>query len=214
MSGEAPGRGRLSTAPPRIDVPDDPSPSDRALLERAAAGDRAAFRAFVARHRGPVWRLLRATCGSEQSAEDALQETFLAVHRAAGSFQGDADARAWLFGIARRQAARTWRRRAGEPLAAEPLDDAQPLAALGASAGWGGDPERVVAAAEDRRRLQAALATLSSHDQEVIVLRDLEGLTGPEAAAALGIPLAAVKTRLHRARLRLMAALQAPGAPA
>ncbi|TNF30237.1 MAG: RNA polymerase subunit sigma-24, partial [Deltaproteobacteria bacterium] len=69
-------------------------------------------------------------------------------------------------------------------------------------------PEAAAARAEDRARLATALAALAEADREVIALRDLAGLTGPEAADALGLPLAAMKTRLHRARLRLMGQLR------
>ncbi len=136
-----------------------------------------------------------------------MQETFLAACRAAGSWRGEGSVRAWLLGLARRQAARTWRRRKGEPL------DPVPLHELGNLAGWGrdDDPEAFAQALQDRRRLRAALLRLSPQDREVIVLRDLEQLTGPEAAEALGVDLGALKSRLHRARLRLMVELRQDG---
>ncbi len=177
---------------------------DAALVRRLARGDRAALAVLVERHRDGLWRLLRALTPDAASAEDAMQETFLAAWRGAAGWRGEGSARAWLYGMARRQAARTWRRRAGEP--ADPV----PLHALGEAAGWGDarSPEELAAAVQDRDRLWAALRSLSPADREVIVLRDLDGLTGPEAAEALGLPLATLKTRLHRARLRLMAALR------
>ena len=61
---------------------------------------------------------------------------------------------------------------------------------------------------KEKERVSAALARLSDEDREVIVLRDLEGFTGPEAAALLDVDLGALKSRLHRARLRLMAELR------
>ena len=80
---------------------------------------------------------------------------------------------------------------------------------LGLEAGWGSnDPEALAIAAERRETLQGALRTLSSDDQEVLILRDIEGLRGPEAAEILGIGERALKSRLHRARLRLAAALR------
>ncbi len=176
------------------------------------AGDEAAGAVFLDRHRGAVWRLLRAACRSEQEAEEALQESFLAVFRAPGAFAGPGSARPWLLGVARRQAARTWRRRSGEPMHAEALDGREeaPLVELGVAAGWGEvrDPEARVSAMEDHARLHRALDALSPADREVITLRDLEGLSGPEAAQVLDLPLASLKTRLHRARLRLLARLR------
>lgn len=174
------------------------------MLAAVAAGDTAACNELLRRHQGAVWRTCRALTASDQAAEDAVQETFLAACRGAAGWRGEGSVRAWLLGLARRQAARTWRRRKGEPV--EPV----PLHELGSLAGWGrlDDPEAFVEALQDRRRLWAAMDRLAPADREVIVLRDLEQLTGPEAAQALGIDLSALKSRLHRARLRLMAELQ------
>lgn len=172
------------------------------MITAVAAGDMGAFDALVTRTRPGTWRLVRALAPDPAVAEDALQETYLAVWRGAGSFKGDVSGEAWLRGIARRQAARAWRRRKGEPVQAESIDD------LGLRAGWGADPELAASAAEDRERVHAALATLSHGDREVIVLCDLEGHPGPEAAALLEITPGALRVRLHRARLRLMAALR------
>ncbi len=176
-------------------------PDEDALLRAAAAGDRAAFEAFVEAAAPAAWALLRRLTADAATAEDALQETCVAAWQAAPQWRGDGPARAWLLGIARRQAARTWRRRAGEP----PTTDA--LGALAVAAGWGADPEALAARAEDRARLLAALATLSPADREAITQVDLEGLRPAELAAARGEAPGAVRVRLHRARLRLLAAL-------
>lgn len=149
-----------------------------------------------------MWRLVRSLTSDEGAAEDALQETFVAVWRSAGGYRGEGSARAWIYGLARRQAARTWRRRAGEPTAPVPLHE------LGALAGWGRDPEELTAAVEDADRLHSALGRLSVADREIIVLHDLEGLTGPEIGEILDISANAARVRLHRARLRLMGLLR------
>ena len=87
-----------------------------------------------------------------------------------------------------------------------------PLPELGEAAGWGSEsPEAEVLRAERRARLARALDALAPEDREVLVLRDLEELTGEETAAALGLSLAAMKSRLHRARLRLAAQLRRNG---
>lgn len=173
------------------------------LITRVAAGDREAFTRLTDVAHASVFRTLRMLCRSDEQAEDALQEVFLGVWRGARAWQGEVSGRAWIHGIARRQAARTWRRRVGEPV------DALPLEALAREAGFGLDPEQAVASLEVQERVQAALGRLSVEDREVIVLRDLEGLSGPEAAALLHLDLGALKSRLHRARLRLMASLRA-----
>ena len=86
----------------------------------------------------------------------------------------------------------------------------EPLMTLGLEAGWGSDdPEALAIAAERRDTLTWALQTLSFTDREVLILRDVEGLNGREAAEVLGITGRALKSRLHRARLRLAGALRA-----
>lgn len=176
--------------------------AERALLCRAAAGDREAFDAFVHTTAPSVWTVLRRLTATESSAEDALQETFISAWRGASSFRPDGNARSWLYGIARRQAARTWRRRAGEPL------DSEPLSELADRAGWGADPESIASRAEDRAVLLHAISTLSDADQLVLTRCDLEGDTPTELAQELDIAPGTLRVRLHRARLRLMAALK------
>lgn len=168
-------------------------------MARVVAGDAAAFHALVTRYRGRVYHLALAITGDRAAAEDALQETFLAVHRSAASFAGAAF-RAWLFTIARHAAART--QRGPRPV---PVEDAT-LEALGEAAGWGADD--ALDAHALRARLADALARLAPEDREVLVLRDLEERSGDDTAAALGLTLQAMKSRLHRARLRLAAELR------
>jgi RNA polymerase sigma-70 factor (ECF subfamily) len=181
---------------------------DDRLIERVAAGDRAALEALVRRHQAAVHRLARSLTSSEQAAEDVLQETFVTVLRRAETYRGEGSVRSWLLTVARRAAARHRRVRAGEPKAAEIV----PLDALGLAAGWGDDsPEMAAAAAEERGALRQALERLAEDDRSIIVLRDLEGLSGAEAADVLGLTPGAAKVRLHRARLKLMASLEKGG---
>lgn len=167
-------------------------------MSRVASGDSAAFRELVVRYRGRVYHLALAITGDTAAAEDALQETFLAVHRNAASFRGAAF-RAWLFTITRHEASRT-RRRTPIPVEETTLEQ------LGEAAGWGADDDLDVHAM--RLRMPEVLARLSAEEREVLVLRDLEERSGEETAATLGLTLQAMKSRLHRARLRLVAELR------
>lgn len=174
---------------------------DGQLLIRSADGDQAAFTELMSRHAGPVHRLLLSLGAAPDDAEDALQECFVSAWRSAATFRGGESARGWLFTIARNALRRQHRRRAGEPSELEPLD------ALGAQAGWGseiGFSHRLEVAEE----LEWALARIPIDERQVVVLRDLEGLSGTETAEALDLSLAAMKSRLHRGRLRLMAVLR------
>ncbi|MGB5222949.1 MAG: sigma-70 family RNA polymerase sigma factor [Polyangiales bacterium] len=184
---------------------DDPSITDQALIARTAEGDRRAFEQLVERHAAAVLRL--ATAASDPStAEDVMQQTFLSVYQQAASFRAEASVRTWLLTIARNTAFRLHGKTQREDLVEEPLTQ------LGVQAGWGSDdPEAIAIASERKGALRRAMASLSAEDQEVLILRDLEGLRGSEAAEVLGISLRALKSRLHRARLRLAASLRGLG---
>lgn len=181
--------------------------SDAQLLGRTAAGDRGAFDDLVRRHQAVVYRFARAATRSAEQAEDVLQETFLAAFRSADTYRGDASVKSWLLAIARNKVRRLGRPRAGQP------DHFEPLEVLGQRAGWGseGGPEAAAIDDQRRERLAAVLEGLNPEDREVLVLRDLEGLPGAEVASMLGVGLAAMKSRLHRARLRFAAALRTEG---
>ena len=172
---------------------------DTELLERTAEGDRRAFERFVEAHEGAVLRYVRTRTSDPAVMEDALQETFIAAWRSAHTFRGPGSARPWLLTIARNAVRRQYRRPAGAPDGFEPLD------AVAVRAGWGRDPDdawtdRIAAAQVVERGFRA----LSPDDREVLVLRDLEGFGNEEVAELLGLSLAAVKSRVHRARLRFM----------
>lgn len=180
---------------------------DDDLIARAAGGDPAAFGTLVERHGRAVLTIGRAIARTEADAQDIAQETFLAALRSASTYRpGVASVRSWLFAIARNAGRRT--RRTDREVPSETLDEG--LLDLGIAAGWGGDPadgrlERV----ESLEDVARAIASLSVDDREILVLRDIEGLSGEETAEVIGVAAAAMKSRLHRARLRLMAALRA-----
>ena len=177
--------------------------SDSALIKIAASGDSSAFGTIVNRHAGAVLRLARALTSDLTLAEDVAQQTFMAAFRAVSGFRGEASPRTWLLTITRNTALRMRAQHAKE----EPEE--APLSLLGAEAGWGApDPETLAILAERQQLLARALASLSPQDREVLILRDIEQLTGEEAAHVLGVQLRAMKSRLHRARLRLAVALR------
>ena len=174
--------------------------ADGELLKRTAEGDHEAFEAFVDRHAGSVFRYLRHLAAHDQDAEDALQETFLGVWRSAGTFQGRGSARAWLMTVARNALRRQRRLRAGAPERVESLEE------LAERAGWGipvcdGTLEHMTR----KDLLERALEGLPPEYRELLILRDLEDLSGEEAAEILGLGLPALKSRLHRARLAFAA---------
>lgn len=181
--------------------PDKPFATDEDLVRRSARGDRGAFDALVARHGAALFRFATRTCGSESEAADALQDALLAAWRGAATFRGEAAARTWLYQVLVHACRRRGRRRAGEPERYASLEDAE------AEPGGTAVDERV-AARQVGRAVERALAAMSADAREILLLRDVEGLSGAETAAALGVELAAMKSRLHRARLELKARIE------
>lgn len=176
---------------------------DNALLSAAARGDRAAFERFVQRHQGAVFRFLRSAATDDADAEDALQDAFVSAWTSAGTYGGGPWARGWILTIARNALRRTHRRRVGEPAG---FDGVETLETLGLRAGWGG--EDILEGLVRRDLLSRVLGSLAPEDREVLVLRELEGFSGDEVADMLGITVPAMKSRLHRARLRFVATLR------
>lgn len=182
-------------------------PDDAELIRLTAAGDRRAFALLVERHHGALYRFLGGVTRDDAAAEDALQDAFAAAWQGAAGFRGEASGRSWLYTLARNALYRRYRRHDSRPELSESLDE------LGAAAGWG-DPSSgdcVLRSLEDRERVRKAMTALAPDDREILVLLDVEELSAREAAEVLGQSVPAVKSRLHRARLRLLAALREEG---
>lgn len=182
---------------------DDVRISDLALIRRTAAGDATAFSVLARRHQAAVYRFASSLVPEGAEAETVLQEAFLAARRTAHRYQDEAPVRTWLLALARQVAHRRHPRRGAAPL------DSPSLRELGRAAGWGRmDDSRFAERLIDRQRLEETLAALPPEDREILILRDLEGLSGEEAAAVAGLSVGTAKTRLLRARLRLIARLK------
>ena len=171
--------------------------SDAELLERARRGDDAAFHELVDRHAGRLYRLAFSLSGNAADAEDILQETFSGAFRGLAGFESRSSVKTWLTQILVRQAARHHRSRGkfrvvsfGDALeaAAEPSARSRPDAAGNLDA---------------RLDVLTMIETLSPEHRQVIVLREIEGLSYAEIAEALHVPRGTVESRLHRARQEL-----------
>lgn len=186
------------------------APDDRALLARAKEGDAQAFEALVERHKDRVFALALHMLRSESDAAEVTQETFLSAWKALASFRGDAEVGTWLYRIAgnfslmrlRKQKARD---KVEEPSGGPVFSDRGTLAEMVAD--WKPNAEGRVLDAELREAIQQATDALPEAHRRVFLLRDVDGLSYDEISEITGESLPAVKSRLHRARLALRAAI-------
>jgi RNA polymerase sigma-70 factor (ECF subfamily) len=181
---------------------------DTQLIARARGGDVAAYEELVRRYQDVALRTAHVIC-PEADADDAVQEAFLKAHAALPHFRVGAPVRPWLLRIVANEA-RNRRRSAGrrEGLA---LRAAEADLTAGGATGVAPSPEGAVLAAESRRELLAALASLREDDREVLGARFLLDLSEAETAETLGLPRGTVKSRTARALARLRDALAEAG---
>ena len=175
------------------------------LLEAVRSGSRQALEALLERHQARLYGFTRRLCRHREDAEDVLQESLLAAARGLGAFRGASSIGTWLYTIARSFCIKKRRRSVFAPVEVS-LDSEVSLAARGA-ADPGRRPDEALEASRLEAALERAIAALDRPYREVLLLRDVEGLSAAEAAQVTGLSVPAVKTRLHRARGRLREAL-------
>lgn len=169
---------------------------DMPLIEAARQGDAAALERLLTQSQPDLRRFARRSCATSEDADDAVQVALWSVQRNIGSVRIVAAFAGWLFRIIERECYRLLRLgRRAEPLTEE----------LEASLRLPEDPLVL------RRDLAGALAALPVEYRDVLVLRDVEELTAPEAAERLQLTVAALKSRLHRARAMMRERLAAGG---
>jgi RNA polymerase sigma factor (sigma-70 family) len=175
--------------------------------------DKALFSAVVMPHLGDAFALARWMTGNRTDAEDVVQEASLRAFRAIRRYAGG-NARAWVLTIVRNTAL-TWMAKS-RPAALLVVDDLAAIERQQARSGNGcgccvPDPETEIIAKADAARLENAIAALPSPFRETLVLRDLQGLDYREIAHVTEAPIGTVRSRLARARQRLVDALQGDG---
>jgi RNA polymerase sigma-70 factor (ECF subfamily) len=183
-------------------------PQQRQLLERCRAGDALAVEALINAHQDRVYRLALSILEDPAEADEAAQETFLAVLRSLDSFRGEAAFTTWLYAIVvnvcrmRRRRGRTWQRLQQTLAAALRLSDPPPA------------PEAAVIQGEAQAALWRAVQKLGEKQRVPIILRYYHGCSVAEIAQVLELNEGTVHSRLSIARDRLRAALTRPAAPA
>lgn len=168
---------------------------ERALAARAQQGDQAAYAQLVRQNQSRIVRHLLNLTGSRDEALELSQEVFLKAWEALPSWRPEARFHTWLYRIASNAAYDLLRRRQVVPF--EPLPEDHD------TAGEGDSPEVRLHAKQTIAALEAALARLSPDQREIVLLREVEGLSYEELSATLGIDEGTVKSRLARSRAAL-----------
>ena len=180
----------------------DPACGDAELLRRIAGGDEDAMAAFYRAHGRVVLAQVLLVTGERVLAEEIVQDTMLAVWRGAGSFRAEASARSWVIAIARRQ---TRDRLRGQRLRL--VDDAFLADQPGSAPG----PEVMALDRAELAEVKGAIRGLAPAHREVLGLVFGAGLSLPEVAGVLDIPVGTVKSRLSAARTALNRVLSEKG---
>ena len=182
---------------------------DSELLARAQAGDVTAFEGLVERHRSRIYNLALRMLNSEDDAAEVLQDSFISAYRNLPHFRGDAQFGSWVHRIAANHALMRLRHRKVVSQVESPLDEPtfNDRGSLVDEVSDFKDAEGEAMDAELCRAIEQASAGLGADYREVFVLKDLEGLSYEEIAEITGASVPAIKSRLHRARLSLRAAI-------
>jgi RNA polymerase sigma-70 factor (ECF subfamily) len=188
--------------------------ADESLLELLRDGDEQAFTTLVERYHSSMLRLALSYVPSRAVAEEVVQDTWLAVLRGLGRFEERSSLRTWVFTILVNRARTTGAREARSV----PVADAGPVvdaSRFGPSGGWSVPPEHWAEEAESRvdavklsGLLRGGLDGLPGRQREVVVLRDVEGLSSAEVCQVLAISEANQRVLLHRGRSKLRQVLE------
>jgi RNA polymerase sigma-70 factor (ECF subfamily) len=177
---------------------------DLALLEAARRGEPDALDLLIKRYQAQVYRFGMKMCRDPEDAKDVLQDTLLALARGVRDFRGASSMSTWLYSVARSYCIKKHRMPKSAPGLERSLEsDAAHEAARVADRGK--LPDEALAERQIEQAVEQAIATLDPMYREVLILRDIEGLSAAEVAEVVGASVDAVKSRLHRARIALRA---------
>lgn len=198
------------------------TPEDAALVKRLLKGDEAAFTGLVDQYHGRLLRLALGFVADRETAEEVVQDTWLAVLTGLPSFEGRSGLKTWIFSILTNRAKTRGRReKRSVPFSAFTNPDSEDEPAVSPSRftpggmwsappeRWAEDtPERLLLRQETRALVDHAIAELPAAQRAVITLRDVEGLDSTEACNILEISETNQRVLLHRARAKIRTALE------
>jgi RNA polymerase sigma-70 factor (ECF subfamily) len=178
--------------------------ADSALIKLALAGQSDCFAVLINRHVAAVRRRILSMVGNPADADDLLQEALLKVWHHLPAFRSESSFRTWMTRVAINEVLQSYRRERCRPLCLAPGN-------LDALVSHDESPHQSLARVEVTRAVRRAVERLPAKYSQVLVLRDLEQLSQQETARCLQSSIPAVKTRLLRARLKLLASLRRSG---
>lgn len=173
---------------------------EQECITRAQQGEGKAFSELVARYQDPVFRFLLRLTRSRDDAMDLTQDTFMRAYQSLDRWRPEALFRTWLFRIARNLALDRFRH--AKIVEFVDLEEEREIQDLHAG------PESIVETAQQYHLLEKALARLPAEQREIILLREIEGLSYDEIAHVLALQIGTVKSRLARARSSLLDQVQ------
>lgn len=177
---------------------------DVALVERAKAGDQAAFEQLVRQYDRPIFRTAMHITQNREDAEDITQDVFLKAYNKLDQFQGNSKFSTWLTRIAVNESLmRLRKRKTSRTVSMDQQMETEEGSIPRDFADWAPNPEENVSQAELKDLLDRTIAGLPPGFRTVFTLRDIQNLSTEETAEALGLSVPAVKSRLLRARLQL-----------
>jgi RNA polymerase sigma-70 factor, ECF subfamily len=190
-----------------------PDASERRFIERLKQRDERAFLELVELYQSRVFQLIFRMLGRREEAEDMAQEVFVQVFKAVGSFRGDSKLGTWVYRIAvnlcKNRLKYLGRRRSEAQETYEATEERAELGgAQGVTSGDVSRPDHLVEGYQLERIVQLCIAEMDADFREILVLRDVEDLSYEELCQITGLPDGTVKSRLHRARAMLKAAVE------
>jgi len=173
---------------------------DTELVRRAQADDDRAFGELVSRYESKVFSLALKMLRNPEDAEDVLQDTFLRAYRGIKSFQGTSTFSTWIYRITANSALMRLRKKQLPTVSIEDQEENETPVSI---ADWTPGPVEQLLNSELRRVMEEAIDALPPEFRQVFILRDVEELSNADVAEILDLSVAAVKSRLHRARLKI-----------
>jgi RNA polymerase sigma-70 factor (ECF subfamily) len=174
--------------------------SDLELVRRVQRGERGAFDLLVLRYQHKVVKLVARLLRDPTEAEDVAQEAFVKAYRAIGSFRGDSAFYTWLYRIAVNTARNAMASRHRRPLDYEADLSENEQSAVASRMRHNDTPEATALSEEIHQTVNQAVSELPEDLRTAIILREIEGLSYEEIAAAMDCPVGTVRSRIFRAR--------------